>query len=459
MGPHSDKDAEKSRSKSRDAKGSVSKTDPKGSGNSDGNNAVIADANGSDASTALAEPAVVPGPSSGRKSGTVVPLARGRGPLANLGGRSSHIDHALNIGVGLADQMRAKPADQAVAMMTIMSRLERSNQLMVDMMLQQNQGRLPEIAVTNEAPIKHMAEDNGFSSDEDEFDPEADIFDHVDKNTEEEEDVDDLSTRFQGKKPRVVPDETQIFVWKQARKVGSDFVQDDWRNVSQASLVKSYNSHPEAIMFSAPLADAEVPDLKFKDKKDLEKQMKSVQSGCGASAAAATKSLAMLQEECDKLNDTAKDFRNPDVVITDSRGEMADVLDAVRHKLLSDLAKTIADAVKLNAWQFNQITMMRRAQYLFKIKVDQNARAIVKKVNPTDQYLFGDKLGQVCKNLKESGQLNPLSETRNSWSTRGSGFTRGSRGSFRGRRPGFKFGGSRFASGGSAAKKSHFSKN
>ena len=29
----------------------------------------------------------------------------------------------------------------------------------------------------------------------------------------------------------------------------------------------------------------------------------------------------------------------------------------------------------------------------------------MKKVNPTNQYLFGNALGQVCKNLKESGQV------------------------------------------------------
>ena len=88
--------------------------------------------------------------------------------------------------------------------------------------------------------------------------------------------------------------------------------------------------------------------------------MKSVQSACGAAAAATTKSLAMMQDECDRLNQTAKDFRNPNVVIGDSRTEMADMLDVVRQKLLTNLAKTMADAVKMQAFQFNQLSMMRR---------------------------------------------------------------------------------------------------
>ena len=88
--------------------------------------------------------------------------------------------------------------------------------------------------------------------------------------------------------------------------------------------------------------------------------MKSVQRACGAAAAATTKSLAMMQDECDRLNQTAKDFRNPNVVIGDSRTEMADMLDVVRQKLLTNLAKTMADTVKMQAFQFNQLSMMRR---------------------------------------------------------------------------------------------------
>ena len=135
------------------------------------------------------------------------------------------------------------------------------------------------VAQNNVAPQNAIApgiaaDDDGFETDENEFNPENDVFDHIEhRDDDEEEDIEDLSARFQGKKPRYVPDETQIFVWNQARKVGSEFLQDDWKSVTQTSLVKSYNTHPEAVMFSAPLADAEVPDLKYKEKQNLEKQV------------------------------------------------------------------------------------------------------------------------------------------------------------------------------------------
>ena len=88
--------------------------------------------------------------------------------------------------------------------------------------------------------------------------------------------------------------------------------------------------------------------------------MKSVMSACGAAGAAATKVLTQLQDENEKLLETAKDYRNPDIDIPDSRSEMADILDAVRNKLMNDLAKTLSDAVKLSAFMFNQLLLMRR---------------------------------------------------------------------------------------------------
>ena len=116
-------------------------------------------------------------------------------------------------------------------------------------------------------------EEPGYTTDEDEFDPEAGIVDNLEIDQEDEEDSVLLSSRFAGKKQRFVPEQMQVFVWSQARKTSSDFSPDEWRTVNQASLVKSYNSHPEAAMFSAPAADAECPDLCYKDKKDLEKQV------------------------------------------------------------------------------------------------------------------------------------------------------------------------------------------
>ena len=144
MGSSSDKEngGEKSRSKSRDSKTSVSKTDPKGSGNPNGNSVGTANAAGSPAGAGITEPPVVAGPSSGKQPGAVGSTARGRVPLADLVRRPASNDHPGNNGI--VDQMRARPGDDP--MMAMMARMERSHQLMVDMMLQQTQAKVPEAA-------------------------------------------------------------------------------------------------------------------------------------------------------------------------------------------------------------------------------------------------------------------------------------------------------------------------
>ena len=86
--------------------------------------------------------------------------------------------------------------------------------------------------------------------------------------------------------------------------------------------------------------------------------MKSFMSACGAAGAAATKVLTQLQDENENLLKLPH-YRNPDIIL-DLRSEMADTLDAVLGKRMNDLAKTLSDSVKLNAWQFNQLLLMRR---------------------------------------------------------------------------------------------------
>ena len=145
MGSHSDKEnGEKSRSKSRDSKASVPKTDPKGSGNSNGNGAGTADAHGGIAGASVSEPAVVAGSSAGRQHGPAAPVARGRDPLADLVRRPAAVNNAGNH--GLVDQMRARPGVGDDPMLAMMSRMEKSHQMMVDLMLQQTQAKMPDAA-------------------------------------------------------------------------------------------------------------------------------------------------------------------------------------------------------------------------------------------------------------------------------------------------------------------------
>ena len=87
------------------------------------------------------------------------------------------------------------------------------------------------------------------------------------------------------------------------------------------------------------------------------------------------------------------------------------IMDVIRDRLMNDWAKIMSDQVKILAWEFNSLLMTRRGQYLFRITEHKNARSIVKRLNPSTRFLFGNKMGDVSRNLKDSEQLNPLAST------------------------------------------------
>ena len=92
----------------------------------------------------------------------------------------------------------------------------------------------------------------------------------------------------------------------------------------------------------------------------------------------------------------------------DPRQEAAIIMDILRSKMLNEWGKILSDQVKMSAWLFNQILLLRRGQYLFRVTQEKNARQIIKKLEPSTRYLFGGKIGEVSENLKDQDQINPL---------------------------------------------------
>ena len=138
------------------------------------------------------------------------------------------------------------------------------------------------------------------------------------------------------------------------------------------------------------------------------------------------------------------------------------IMDILRSKMLNEWGKTLSDQVKMSAWVFNQLLLLRRGQYLFRVTQEKNARQIIKRLDPSTRYLFGGKIGEVSKTLKDQDQINPLvnkfksnprgggagyNYSRGGGYPRGGGFNRGfSRGGYNNARLeqfGTKFRGSR----------------
>merc|ERR1719318_736222 len=314
--------------------------------------------------------------------------------------------------------------------------------------------RVPQIV----APFEESVEDEEIFVD-------AEGYDDSEMN-EIEEDEDDMEMslvdKFSGGFKKNVPQELDLFVWKTARKEGKDFAPDDWKTIKVGQLVKTYNSHVSAAPFCAQEPDPEAPDLLYRDKRDMEKQLKVCQNTVGGAAAASAQVLTKFQDEADILLATAKDYRDPAVCVEDPRQEVAMIMDILCSKMLNEWGKTLSDQVNMSAWVFNQLLLLRRGQYLFRVTQEKNARQIIKRLDPSTRYLFGGKIGEVSKTLKDQDQINPLANkfksnprgggagynySRGGGYPRGGGFNRGfSRGGYNNARLvrfGTKFRGSR----------------
>ena len=93
---------------------------------------------------------------------------------------------------------------------------------------------------------------------------------------------------------------------------------------------------------------------------------------------------------------------------------------------------------EIAATGFNQLTLDRRAPMTELVMKDKNARNIVKRLQPTDQYLFGGSLAEVARNLKDSTQLNALTGSGGFGKKFSANSNRGGGSSFRGRGFGFR---------------------
>lgn len=61
------------------------------------------------------------------------------------------------------------------------------------------------------------------------------------------------------------------------------------------------------------------------------------------------------------------------------------------------------------AWLLLSLLLLRRNLYLKRVGHNKQARAQLKELVPTTEFLFGGKVTDLCQELKASAELNPLS--------------------------------------------------
>ena len=154
-----------------------------------------------------------------------------------------------------------------------------------------------------------------------------------------------------------------------------------------------------------------------------------MQTMIGTAAHLSTEMLVFADEHVARLTATVKEFEDPEIVMKDPRKEAAEILtfvkgnpnmiyqkrilkSALSDKVITHFGKQSQYATKVLGAAFNEMSKARRAPFLQGVTQVKNTRAIVKRLQPSESFLFGGKLAEVSKNLKDAAQLNPLSNSR-----------------------------------------------
>ena len=156
------------------------------------------------------------------------------------------------------------------------------------------------------------------------------------------------------------PSEEGLQQWKRSRKMGEDFNQGDWKTCNMKNFVSRFTMHPEAEPFRAQEPDHNVEMLEWKKEKDLEKQLKLLQSYSGAMGHALTRQLSDYDSMIAGLVVTIKEFQDPEEKMDDPRLEAANVLDGIRRTVFKEWGRDLSEVLKTQAALFNSLLMMRR---------------------------------------------------------------------------------------------------
>ena len=258
--------------------------------------------------------------------------------------------------------------------------------------------RTPSMDQVPHHPIQRMVEDEVglFNQLEDEDSDQ----DHVDLISGEQESVPPVRSRTWQ------PEEKHIYLWNVSRNMNpGQNSKDDWTRPVANKLRQFFNSHPSAKVFMAPDPDIDVPELKFRNQKDLERQLMTIQSVVGASAAAATDLVMAAQVSASNLKQTAEDYENPEVVIPNPREEAAELFADLSLQMNSEFGSKLTNLLKLIADGHNKLTILRRNQYVEAVTTGSTARNMMRKLPPSGDYLFGGEIQSVCNSLQSGSQL------------------------------------------------------
>jgi len=207
------------------------------------------------------------------------------------------------------------------------------------------------------------------------------------------------------KDKKLVPSEDQLERWRKARKLGPEFNDADWCKVGVKRLVEKLTGHGSCKPFQAMDADPEIP-LAWPTDKDADIKMKECEVLAGAMGMASTKLMEKITEAVGACAINYQEFSDHRKVMEDPRFDAMMAIQDVQDCMIKELAPVAENLLKLSAATANKAVLFRRSLYQKGVKRSQKDR--VSKMIPGNKRLFGGKLADMCKALKDGGQLSQL---------------------------------------------------
>ena len=127
--------------------------------------------------------------------------------------------------------------------------------------------------------------------------PADDIEPEDDDSAEEEEEEggSSLMDHFTKGEGGYVPDDRQLAMWMASLKLDPAYGKDAWSKIKTRSLLKKWTANPAASPFTAPQAESGLPNLKFQDHKNFEKEFSRLQDAAVTIGLIATHLMVLME--------------------------------------------------------------------------------------------------------------------------------------------------------------------
>ena len=213
----------------------------------------------------------------------------------------------------------------------------------------------------------------------------------------------------------VKPSTDQVALWESYLRRDGQFGPNEWKTIKVDKSVRKWNSHRDAMAFRAPSRNLQLPPIKTYGDQEREKSSIALQQILGAQAALTIDQWEYTSQIREQLNQLIKSFKQ--AVSTGKEGEeqlealeiagseMVDGAKVLRTIIDKKMAPNTRESLRFSAAMFNKITLSRRKVTIRNMGNFKGSKDRLDECQPSQEFLFGAKLKELAKALKDEAQF------------------------------------------------------